>query len=113
MTNSEAKIGNKQQAMDRVRHRYQDTNTDDVLVIPAKASNENIFNTNTEQRVAVYARVSTARVSQVSSYELQIGHYSDMVMKRPNWELVDVYADEGISGTSLEHRDDFLRKEHS
>ena len=109
MTNNEEKLGNKKQARDKIRHRYQDTNTDDVVVIPAKPSDKDVFNTDKEQRVAVYARVSTDGLSQVSSYELQIAHYSDMVMQRPNWDLVDIYADEGISGTSLEHRDDFIR----
>lgn len=32
-----------------------------------------------------------------------------MVSRNPNWELVGIYADEGISGTSLEHRDEFMR----
>ena len=109
MTHNEEKIGNKKQAREKIKRRYQETNTEDITVIPAKPSNVDIFNTDKEQRVAVYARVSTNGLSQVSSYELQIEHYSDMVMQRSNWDLVDIYADEGISGTSLEHRDDFIR----
>ena len=109
LTVNEEKIDSKDRARDKIRHRYQDTNNVDIEVIPPKPSDRDIFNTDHEQRVAVYARVSTDGLSQVSSYELQIAHYGDMVSQRPNWELVGIYADEGISGTSLEHRDNFLR----
>ncbi len=109
MTVNEVKIADRAQARNKIRQRYQDTNTDDIEVIPAKPSYEDIFNTDKNQRVAVYARVSTDGLSQVSSYELQIAHYGDMVSRRSNWELVGIYADEGISGTSLEHRDSFIR----
>ena len=36
-------------------------------------------------------------------------HYQDVVNKNPNWMLVEIYADEGISGTSLQHRDAFKK----
>ena len=94
---------------EKIRARYQETNNANVEVIPAKPRNDDIFNTDRQQRVAVYARVSTDGLSQVSSYELQKAYYGDMVSQRPNWHLVGIYADEGISGTSLTHRDDFLR----
>jgi len=55
----------------------------------------------------VYARVSTDNVQQTSSYELQKKYYEDFVVHHPNWTLVKIYADEGISGTSLAHRDEF------
>ena len=109
MTRNEEKLFDKDQARDKIRQRYQETDTENVEVIPAKPPEEDIFNTDKEQRVGIYARVSTDGLSQVSSYELQIAHYGDMVQQRDNWELVDIYADEGISGTSLEHRDEFIR----
>ena len=59
--------------------------------------------------MAVYARVSTDDPRQTSSYELQKNHYQDVVNKNPNWMLVEIYADEGISGTSLQHRDAFKK----
>ena len=59
------------------------------------------------QRVAVYARVSTDDASQTSSFELQQKYYEDFVHQHEKWELVRIYADEGISGTSLKHRDAF------
>ncbi len=62
-----------------------------------------------KRRVGVYVRVSTDSTDQQNSYAAQIGHYTALIEKRPDWELVDVYADEGITGTKLDRRDDFLR----
>lgn len=58
-------------------------------------------------RVAIYVRVSTDDENQTSSFELQINSYRDMVEEHEGWELVGIYADEGISGTSLQHRVQF------
>ena len=66
-----------------------------------------VYDNDIRQRVAVYARVSTDNVQQTSSYELQKKYYEDFVVHHPNWTLVKIYADEGISGTSLAHRDEF------
>ena len=74
--------------------------------IPAKKPID-YYDNDIEQRVAVYARVSTDNVQQTSSYELQKKYYEDFVVHHPNWTLVKIYADEGISGTSLAHRDEF------
>ena len=60
-------------------------------------------------RVAAYARVSTDDPHQTSSYELQKNHYMDVVSHHQGWELQEIYADEGISGTSLKDRDSFIR----
>ena len=62
---------------------------------------------NVKQYVGIYARVSTDDVRQTTSYELQKKYYEDFVVQHPNWELVEIYADEGISGTSLAKRDAF------
>ena len=61
------------------------------------------------QRVAVYVRVSTDDPRQTTSFELQKQYYEEFIIKHPKWELVHIYADEGISGTSLKHRDQFLQ----
>ena len=92
----------------RIRDRYKGVGDDVLDVIPAMPQ-EDFYKSETKKRVAVYARVSTDDPNQTSSYELQKNHYEDMVSRRENWELVDIYADEGISGTSLQHRDSFLR----
>lgn len=65
------------------------------------------FRIDEYQRAAVYARVSTDASSQTSSFELQQTYYTEFIQKHEKWELVKIYADEGISGTSLRHRDAF------
>ncbi len=92
----------------RIHERYKGMDLDELDVIPA-ISQENFFDSINEKRVAVYARVSTDDPRQTSSYELQKNHYKDLVSRHPNWDLVDIYADEGISGTSLQHRDAFIK----
>ena len=92
----------------RIRERYKGIDTDELDVIPALPQ-ENFYDDQREKRVAVYARVSTDDPRQTSSYELQKNHYLDVVSRHPGWNMVDIYADEGISGTSLQHRDNFIR----
>ena len=60
-------------------------------------------------RIAVYCRVSTDSENQASSFALQKKYYEDFVAAHPNWVLVDIYADEGLSATSYSKRDDFKR----
>ena len=91
----------------KIRERYKGVSEDLIDVIPAKPQ-EDFYKSELQKRVAVYARVSTDDPHQTSSYELQKNHYEDMVNEKPNWDLVGIYADEGISGTSLQHRDNFL-----
>lgn len=59
------------------------------------------------QRVAIYARVSTDNPMQTTSFELQQKYYEELVAQHPKWILVKIYADEGKSGTTLQHREDF------
>ena len=60
-------------------------------------------------RVAPYCRVSTDDEEQLDSYRSQMQYYTDIVQKNPNWALVDVYADEAITGTQVDKREDFQR----
>lgn len=94
----------------RVRSRYQ-TKIDlsNMTVIPATKRSPDYFDTETSKRVAVYVRVSTASEKQTSSFELQKKYYEEFVQKHSNWQMVQIYADEGISGTSLKKRDAFLK----
>ena len=62
-----------------------------------------------EKRVAAYARVSTASDEQMGSVEAQKDYFQKLITERPGWVLVDIYADEGISGTSLTRREAFNR----
>ncbi len=96
------------QVKKKIRERYKGIDEDLLDFIPARPQ-EDFFTSDSHKRVAVYARVSTDDPNQTSSYELQKNYYEDFVHKRENWELVDIYADEGITGTCLKHRDSFLR----
>ena len=107
MQDNEKNLDNDQ-VKKKIRERYKGVSEDVLDVIPA-VPQEDFYRSENHKRVAVYARVSTDDPNQTSSYELQKNHYEDLVNRRTNWELVDIYADEGISGTSLQHRDNFLR----
>ena len=60
-------------------------------------------------RVAAYARVSTEQDEQQNSYAAQVDYFTKYIKEHPEWEFVEVYSDEGISGTSLKKRDGFNR----
>lgn len=60
-------------------------------------------------RVAAYARVSSDSEDQVNSYIAQVDFYSKHIAGKEDWEMVDIYADEGISGLEARNRDDFNR----
>lgn len=80
-----------------------------VIKIPAKPQKGN--NTTKQEvkrlRVAAYCRVSTDNDEQSTSYETQIEHYTEYSNKNPEWVLVNVYADEGISATNTKKRNQF------
>lgn len=84
--------------------------TPKVIIIPA---NQELSGKTTARRrqlrVAAYCRVSTDDEDQLSSYETQKLYYTDTIMKNPEWSFVDIYADEGLSGTRAKSRKDFLR----
>lgn len=60
-------------------------------------------------RVAGYARVSTGRPEQKTSFESQQKHYKELVAKHSDWIDVGLYADEGITATSMRKRKQFLK----
>ena len=57
--------------------------------------------------MAAYCRVSTDQLEQLSSYEAQVSYYTDFINNHQDYELVGIYADEGISGTSTKKREQF------
>ena len=83
-----------------------------VMVIPAKRQ---VGNTARQQdakpklRVAAYCRVSTDSDEQATSYDAQVEHYTEFIQKNPEWEFAGIYADDGISGTNTQKREDFNR----
>ena len=99
----------KQQEKERTRKRMRvEIDPDNYTYIPAKKPID-FYDNEVNQRVGIYVRVSTDDVRQTTSFELQKKYYEDFVVRHPNWTLVKIYADEGISGTSLAHRDEFNR----
>lgn len=83
-----------------------DKNQRIVTIIPATKMQEQKA-LKRQLRVAAYCRVSTEEEEQQSSYEAQCTYYTDKIMSNPEWSLVRIFADEGLSGTSTEHRKDF------
>lgn len=99
----------REQQKQKVKKRYNVTiDPENYMFIPAKKQAD-YYDNDVNQRVAIYVRVSTDDVRQTTSYELQKKYYEEFVTRHPNWTLVNIYADEGISGTSLKHRDEFNR----
>ena len=62
-----------------------------------------------KKRVAAYARVSLDSERLIHSLSAQVSYYSDYIQKNPLWIYAGVYADEGISGTQTQKRDEFNR----
>ena len=60
-------------------------------------------------RVSAYCRVSSDSADQKHSYATQIRAYTEQIGGHEGWELVDVYADEGLTGTKMDQREDFNR----
>ena len=79
-----------------------------IRVIPATKTPEELRrNCNGKMRVAAYCRVSTDSEEQLNSYEAQKTYYTQKIQDSPDWEMAGIYADEGISGTSLKKRTQF------
>lgn len=62
-----------------------------------------------KKRVAAYCRVSTDSAEQLNSYAAQQAYYAQKIEENPEWENAGIFADEGISGTSLKKRQEFNR----
>lgn len=70
---------------------------------------ENINHKRRRKKVCAYCRVSTDMEDQRSSYLSQINHYSEYIKKNKDWEFAGIYADDGITGTQIKKRDEFIR----
>ena len=73
-----------------------------TIIPPEKAQPDTL-------RVAAYCRVSTDAKEQELSYASQIRNYTELISRHDGWELVDIYADEAVSGTKMDKREDFNR----
>ena len=59
--------------------------------------------------MAAYCRVSTDSQDQADSFESQRTFFKQYIERNPEWELYEIFADEGISGTSTKKRKEFNR----
>ena len=78
-----------------------------VTLIPARRNVQNGIGTGQSVRVAAYCRVSTEQENQQNSYATQIAYYTDLINNNPEWQLVGIFADEGLSGTQTANRTEF------
>ena len=81
----------------------------DVQVIPATKNIVPVGEEAPAKRVAAYCRVSTDEDAQATSYSLQVEHYTEFISSHEGWIFAGIYADEGISGTQVKHREQFLK----
>lgn len=79
-----------------------------IVVIPAK-SREETGQMERRLKVAAYCRVSTDQEEQESSYEAQIGYYTEKINSNAEWQMAGIFADEGITGTQAKKRPEFLK----
>lgn len=80
-----------------------------VVVIPPPVKQYADEKERPKLRVAAYCRVSTQEEEQVGSFEAQVAHFKNRIESNPNWTLVEIFQDEGISGTSVRKRLGFQR----
>ena len=80
-----------------------------VIKIPAKPESVRQAELERQLRVAAYCRVSTKEEDQANSYEVQKEYYTDKIMSNPVWTMAGIFADKGITGTSVKKREDFMR----
>ena len=84
-------------------------NKPNVTVIPPTVEPVSFSSLNParKKRLAGYARVSSDSEEQENSFEAQVDYYTKLILANPEWELVKIYTDEGISATNTKKRDGF------
>lgn len=80
-----------------------------VTKIAANPALSKKYDPNRTLKVAAYCHVSTDDEDQLNSYRTQKAYYTELIKKNPKWRFAGIYADEGITGTLVKKRDDFLR----
>lgn len=99
-----------QSMMDVAYHDTGERLEPEVVIIPASIEKTEKITERKNLRVAAYCRVSTVSEEQMTSYETQLEFYTKMINENPNWKMVKVFADEGLSATSTAKRTQFLEK---
>ena len=77
--------------------------------VKAEKNDYNIIRSSAIKRVCAYCRVSTDSEEQETSYKSQVAYYTKMISEHEGWIFAGIYADEGITGTSMRKRKEFLR----
>lgn len=80
-----------------------------IVYPPTKMAVGNIMLNSSMKRVAAYCRVSTNSDKQLNSFHNQLSYYIKLIGENKEWQFADIYADEGITGTSTEKRNEFHR----
>ena len=78
----------------------------EIIVIPPT---KNVEQEAKKLRTAAYARVSSDSDEQKNSFLTQMDYYKQYISRNPEMEFVDLYADEAVTGTSKEKRDEFKK----
>ncbi len=107
VTRKSNKTGIGQRNREQIREAYSTANPN-LVVIPVKEADKAAKDTR-KMRVCGYCRVSTETEEQQGSFELQIQEAEKQIKENPAWDFAGIYADEGISATSVERRKEFLR----
>jgi DNA invertase Pin-like site-specific DNA recombinase len=97
----------RESVREQIRNRVRGSVAKNEYFRPAKP--KPTIQDEEDKVVAVYARVSTNSTEQTSSIENQTKYYTKKISENPHWTLQEIYSDEGKSGTSLRHRDEFNR----
>lgn len=83
--------------------------TPKIIIIPPKQEDVQAQAAKKHLRVAAYCRVSTDDEEQLTSYEAQRTYYTEKITQNPEWTMASVFADEGITGTSVKSRKEFQK----
>lgn len=105
---AERKTSSRAERREQKRRQMQDEISynqrgNGVIIIPQQKRRE-LAEEPPKLRVAAYCRVSTQEEKQVGSFDMQIHHFAKRIEANPQWELVEIYQDEGISATTVEKR---------
>lgn len=77
------------------------------IIHPTITEQNKISEQYRQKRVVAYCRVSTKQEEQLNSYDTQVNHYTEKIRSEPKWKFAGIFADKGITGTSVKNRDEF------
>jgi DNA invertase Pin-like site-specific DNA recombinase len=101
-----SKAEQRQAAKAQKRIKFSRTAPEGLQLIPQKEQISFYLDTG-ERVIAIYVRVSTDSINQISSFEMQQSYYTEMVERHEGGKLYKIYGDEGLSGTTTKKREAF------